>query len=89
MPKTRADPEYPQHFETRRICQGGKLSFRRQQVFVSETLMNELIGLEEVAEDRWKLEYAGWPLALLDLSKQRLVKVGALKSTHETKHYDR
>ena len=54
--------EYPPHFEQRPVGTNGMIYFRGRRFFLSESLENEIIGLEETDEDLWKLSLG--PLVL-------------------------
>ena len=49
MPEVLPEPEYPGHFEVRYLSKDGNVRFKTKQVFVSQTLGHEHIGLEETA----------------------------------------
>ena len=48
-------PEYPGHLLTRRVSLNGTISFGGRQLFLSEVLAKEHIGLEEVEGGIWSL----------------------------------
>src|SRR5262249_50987940 len=50
------EPEYGTAMTVRRVQAGGQFSWRHQEVFVSETLAGEPIGLEPI-DDRWYTIY--------------------------------
>jgi putative transposase len=52
------EPEYPGHFEVRRVGQGGEIRWRGDRFFLSECLSGELIGLEEVDDQVWSVHFA-------------------------------
>jgi transposase InsO family protein len=66
------EPEYGRSMVVRRVCAGGQFSWKHHDVFVSETLMGERIGLEPI-DDRWyKIYFAEFPLGYFD-SRTRTV----------------
>jgi transposase InsO family protein len=52
-----APPDYPAHFEVRRIRASGAFHFRGRETFVSHTLANTDIGLEVIADGIWNIVY--------------------------------
>ena len=66
MPDVLPEPEYPGHFEVRYLSKDGNVRFKTKQVFVSQTLGHEHIGLEETADGVWDLYFFDRLLARLD-----------------------
>ena len=54
-PEAAADPEYPGHWERRRVKRGGYVKFQGQLRFLSEALAGELTGWVEADEDAWQI----------------------------------
>lgn len=50
-------PEYPAHFDVRRIRASGAFRFRGREPFVSHVLADTDIGLEEIADGIWNIVY--------------------------------
>ena len=65
-PSRLATPEYPGHYEVRRVTSAGTFKFRGQLLFVSHALEDADIGLEEVADGLWNLLYYRTVLGRLD-----------------------
>lgn len=61
-----APPDYPSHFEVRRIGPSGSFRFRGLEPFVSHALERTDIGLEEVADGVWNIVYYRTVLGRLD-----------------------
>ena len=66
MPDVLPEPEYPGHYEVRYLSKDGNVRFKTKQVFVSQTLGHEHIGLEETADGVWDLYFFDRLLARLD-----------------------
>jgi putative transposase len=65
-PSKLPDVEYPDHFAVRMVRTDGTIQWRGSHLYVSEALVGEAIGLEEVEGDRWLLRFANLPLAIID-----------------------
>ncbi len=57
MPKKLPAPEYPGHFLVRKVCNAGTFRFKNRQPFLSSTLKQEHIGLEEVDDGVWSIYF--------------------------------
>jgi hypothetical protein len=62
MPSTLQPLDYPAHFEVRKVSTNGGIRWSSEWVNVSHLLGGELIGLEEVADDIWSVQFG--PVAL-------------------------
>lgn len=56
------DFEYPSHFEVRAITRNGIVNFQGRRFSLSSSLENELVGLEEIDDELWRVD-----LGLLEL----------------------
>jgi putative transposase len=59
--------EYPAHFRVERVYPNGVISFCETQWYLSNCLAGELVGLEEVDDDRWKVSFGPIELGVLDV----------------------
>ena len=50
-------PDYPGHFEIRRVSSAGTFRLHSGQHFLSQALNDEYIGLEEVEDGLWNILY--------------------------------
>ena len=60
------EPEYPLHFEVRRVKRDGQIKWRGETYFVSEILRRLPIGLERIDDDCWRIHFG--PLAIGELN---------------------
>lgn len=60
------EPEYPSTMQVRRVQCKGQFSWKHQDVFLSETLIGECVGLEQLDEDTWLVHFAAFPIACFD-----------------------
>jgi transposase InsO family protein len=68
-PRRLREPEYQSGLQVRRVRSCGRFGWKGRHVFVSETLRNEPIGLEQIDDDTWIVYFAAFPLALFDSYK--------------------
>lgn len=73
------DPEYPGHYETRRVGSNGYMKFGLAQVFVSQAQSNRLVGLVEVDDGVWQLLFSQIELGTYDERSMQLKQTGGSK----------
>jgi transposase InsO family protein len=66
-PKRLLDVDYPSHFKVFKTYPNGVISFNHSQWITSSVLKDEWVGLEEVADDRWKVYFGPVPLGIIDV----------------------
>ena len=73
LPSKVPEVEYPSHFIVQKAYPNGVISFLQTQWYMSGCLKNELIGLEEVGDGRFKAYFGQVALGILDahLAKER------------------
>jgi hypothetical protein len=57
---------YPAGMHVRRISLGGQLSWKHQEVFISEVLRREIVGLSEIEENLFEVHFGPLLLGWLD-----------------------
>lgn len=72
MPERIPAPEYPGHYLVRRVSRAGTFRFKNRQLFLSDALIQEPIGLEEIEDGLWSLYFCQLLLARLDERDFRL-----------------
>jgi putative transposase len=65
-PERIAGPEYPAHFERRKVDAGGHFKFRGRSLFIAHPLANEWLGLIEMDEDVWSIRFYNQELGRLN-----------------------
>lgn len=53
---------YPDHFEVRKVHPNGQIKLHGQLVFLSEVLVGEYVGLEEIDDDIWSIYFSDFEL---------------------------
>ena len=66
MPAKLPAPTYPGHYLVRRVSHAGTFRFPTHQLFISDTLLQEDIALEETADGIWSIYFYDVLLARLD-----------------------
>ena len=74
------EPEYPVHWERRRVRQDGRVKFQGRMYFLSEALAGETTGWVEVAEDIWQIRFGPVEVALYDAAERTLWPLGSAVS---------
>jgi transposase InsO family protein len=69
FPKKIQMPEYPEHYEVRRVSKNGGIRWHSAWVNVSHLLGGEYVGLEEVADDIWSVYFGSVSLGWLHVRK--------------------
>lgn len=59
------EPDYPDTQLVRRVRHTGEIKWRNELVFISQVLAGEPVGLEPVADGRWRVHYGPIALGLL------------------------
>ena len=59
-------PEYDSDLQVRYVRACGQFKWNGHNIFISETLRNEPIGLELIDNDQWLVFFASFPIALFD-----------------------
>lgn len=57
FPDRLPQPEYPGHFEVRRVSRNGGIRWKTRWVNISHSLLEEYVGLEEVDDGVWSLYF--------------------------------
>lgn len=79
FPESVAPPEYPGHYEVRKVDGNGCFKFRGVSWFIAHPLTHELLGLVEVEEDIWSIQFYGHEVARLNPeSGNYIVKVSPM-----------
>jgi transposase InsO family protein len=65
-PSKLPEVEYPGHFEVRMVRTDGTIQWRGGNRYISEALIGEPVGLEEIDADKWLVRFGHMPLAIVD-----------------------
>jgi transposase InsO family protein len=67
--------EYDLGYTVRRLHHRGYCKFKGQEYYVTRALDKECIALKEFADGQWKIFYSFYPLGILDLRKNRVLRL--------------
>ena len=79
-PQQIPEPEYPGHWERRRVRHDGSVKFQGQEYFLSEALAGETTGWVEVEEAIWQIWFGLVEVALYDALGRTLWPLGSALS---------
>ena len=65
-----AEVEYADGWEVRRVAPGGQIRWRGESVFVAHALRGEPVGLEQIAELKWRIWFSFYEVGILDEQKR-------------------
>jgi transposase InsO family protein len=69
-------PEYPAGLEVRRVRSNGQIKWHGQRVFVSEALIGEPVGLQQIDEARWQLLFCSMRLGVINERLSIIERIG-------------
>ena len=72
MPRRISTYDYPSHFLVRRVSRCGTIRVLRHQIFVSNTLNEDFVGLEEVDEGVYDLYFCFYQIGRYELRTNRI-----------------
>lgn len=78
FPERLSEPEYPAHFEVRRVSRNGAIRWRSRWLNVGHALIEQTVGLECVGDGIWDLHFASLRVGRFD--ERDLILVGAMGS---------
>ena len=72
LPKKIEGYDYPGHYLVRRVSRAGTIRVLSKQIFVSHTLREEYVGLEEVADGIYDVYFRFYQIGRYDLREKRI-----------------
>jgi hypothetical protein len=73
FPEEIRPPEYPGHFMVRLVCNAGTFRFKCKQIFISQALKQQYIGLEEVDDGIWSIYFYDVLIGRLDENAWKII----------------
>ncbi|MCH8948488.1 MAG: transposase, partial [Acidobacteria bacterium] len=72
LPKRIEPYDYPAHYLVRRVSRGGTIRVLRRQIFVSNTLQEDYVGLEEVDDGVYDLYFCFYQIGRYELKANKI-----------------
>ncbi len=66
LPERLPEPEYPGHFEVRRVSRNGGVRWNRHWLYMGHGLIEEPVGFELIADGIWDVHFAGLRIGRFD-----------------------
>ena len=85
FPESIGDPEYPDHFEVRRVKPNGHISLHNSTTLVANLLAREAVGLEPLEDGHWQLWFGPIYLGLLTEHGKGIINLQPNKPNPKTK----
>lgn len=67
-------PEYGYDYTVRHVKHSGEIKFKGRMFYVTELLAKQPIGLKEIADGIWQLQYSFYVLGSVDLRKNKIIR---------------
>jgi transposase InsO family protein len=68
-------PEYGHDYIVRQVRQNGEIKFMGRMFYLTELLMGQPVGLKEIADGLWQLQYSFYALGSVDLRKNKIIRI--------------
>jgi transposase InsO family protein len=75
-----APPDYPAHWEVRRVSSAGTVRFNAARVFVSQALHGQALGFDAIDDGVWTVSYYQTVIGTLDERTLQITGVGRIVS---------
>lgn len=73
-PETLPEVAYPSGLTLRRVRTNGEFKWKGGLLFLSEALVGEVVGLREVGESLWQIQFGEYPLGVLDERRGKVLR---------------
>ena len=67
-------PEYGYEYKVRRVRQSGDIKLMGRMFYIAELLAGQPVGLKEIADGIWQLQYSFYVLGSVDLRKNKIIR---------------
>ena len=72
-PRSQSSPDYPGHFEPRRVSKTGDIKLQGRQIFISHALAGQTIGLEPTDEQLFTAHFYGFIIGKVDTAQNTFI----------------
>jgi transposase InsO family protein len=66
-------PEYGYDYKVRYVRHNGEIKLTGRMFYITELLIGQPVGLKEIADGIWQLQYSFYVLGLIDLRKNKII----------------
>ena len=67
-------PEYGYDYTIRQVRQNGEIKFQGRMFYLTESLAGQPVGLKEIADGLWQLQFSFYILGSVDLRKNKIIR---------------
>ncbi len=67
-------PAYDLDYTVRQVRHGGEIKFKGRMFFITELLAGQPLGLKEIADGLWQIQYSFYILGSVDLRKNKIIR---------------
>ena len=67
-------PAYGLDYTVRQVCPSGEIKFKSQVFFITQLLAGQPLGLKEIADGLWQIQYSFYVLGSVDLRKNKIIR---------------
>lgn len=67
-------PAYDLDYIVRQVRHSGEIKFKGQMFFITELLAGQPLGLKEIADGLWQIQYSFYVLGSVDLRKNKIIR---------------
>jgi len=68
-------PEYGYDYKVRQVRHSGEIKFAGRMFYITELLCSQPVGLKEISDGIWQIQYSFYILGSLDLRKNRVIRI--------------
>lgn len=83
FPNKKPKIEYPNYMDKRKVQENGRFNYNGYELFLSESLYGEYIGIEKISEDESSLWYSNYHLGILN-HRVLEIKPSKCQSLHQS-----
>lgn len=67
-------PEYGYNYTVRQVRHGGEIKFQGRMFYLTESLAGLPVGLKEIADGLWQIQFGFYTLGSVDLRKNKIIR---------------
>jgi hypothetical protein len=67
-------PEYGHEYKVRNVHYSGEIKFMGRPFYLTELLTGHYVGLKEIDDGLWQLQFSFYALGSIDLRKNKIIR---------------